>query len=58
MEGILSERDLRARTGTVLQHWPQATSQLWDVVANAMSPDPLVLKTGSPLHRAVDIFED
>ncbi|MCY1074312.1 FG-GAP-like repeat-containing protein [Archangium lansingense] len=38
--------------------WPQAETQLRDVVANLMSPDPYVLKTGSPVQRAMEIFED
>jgi CBS domain-containing protein len=58
LEGILSERDLRARIGVDLQHWTQAESQLRDVVANAMSPDPLVVQAGSSLRTAMDIFED
>ncbi|PTL77805.1 HPP family protein [Vitiosangium sp. GDMCC 1.1324] len=56
--GILSERDLRARIGVDLQHWTQAESQLRDVVANGMSPDPLVVRAGSPMKTAMDIFED
>jgi CBS domain-containing protein len=56
--GMLSERDLRARLGDDLKDWYRHPREVEDVVANAMTPDPMTLSAGVPLEKALAVFED
>src|SRR3990172_916566 len=48
--GMLSERDLRARLGVDVDGFPDATVEaLTELVSEAMTPDPISVRTGTPL---------
>ncbi|MBI5547566.1 MAG: CBS domain-containing protein, partial [Deltaproteobacteria bacterium] len=55
--GILSERDLRGRLGAEQREWAHAAREaLEETVGNLMTPDPVLLRAGTPLTRAVEVF--
>ncbi len=57
--GILSERDLRERLGGESREWPHAAREaLEERLGNVMTPDPLALRSGTPVARALEIFTD
>jgi CBS domain-containing protein len=57
--GILSERDLRERLGGKAREWPHAAREaLEERLGNVMTPDPLALRTGTPVARALELFTD
>jgi CBS domain-containing protein len=59
LAGMLSERDLRSRLGTEAAAFFGATLEaLQEPVAEAMTPDPLFVRTGAPLADALRIFAD
>jgi CBS-domain-containing membrane protein len=55
--GILSDRDVRTALGDpieAVQSWPRPAAQLR--VSNAMTPDPIVVRTDAPLAVAVALL--
>jgi CBS-domain-containing membrane protein len=57
--GMLSERDLRAHLGSELAGLPHATLEaLSEPVSEAMTPDPLTVRSGAPLLTLLDAFTD
>lgn len=57
--GIISERDLRQRLGGTSREWPGAAREvLAERLGEVMTPDPLTLRSGTPLARALELFTD
>jgi CBS domain-containing protein len=55
--GMLSERDLRSHLGTEVAAFTDATLEALDeLVSEAMTPDPISVRTGTPLSEALAIF--
>ncbi len=55
--GMLSERDLRARLGVDVDGFPDATLEaLTELVSEAMTPDPISIRTGTPLGDVLETF--
>jgi CBS domain-containing protein len=59
LAGMISERDLRSRLGTEASAFLGATLEaLQEPIADAMTPDPLFVRTGAPLADVLPIFAD
>ncbi|HEX5746284.1 MAG TPA: CBS domain-containing protein [Archangium sp.] len=57
--GIISERDLRQRLGGTAREWPRAAHEvLEERVGEMMTPEPLFLRSGASLGRALELFTD
>jgi CBS domain-containing protein len=57
--GILSERDLRQRLGGKAPEWPHAAREaLEERLGDVMTQEPLTLRSGTPVARALEIFTD
>ncbi len=57
--GMISERDLRARLGTDLARFADATTDaLAEPVLEAMTPDPVALPPTATLAQALAVFAD
>ncbi|WP_375772549.1 CBS domain-containing protein [Archangium gephyra] len=57
--GIISERDLRQRLGGTAREWPRAAQEvLEERLGEVMTADPLFLRSGTPLARALELFTD
>jgi acetoin utilization protein AcuB len=57
--GIISERDLRARLGTDLYGFTQATVEaLSEPVSGVMTPDPIAVPVGTPTADVLETFAD
>jgi len=57
--GILSERDLRERIGGDPREWFHAAAEaLQDEVGRVMTPDPIVVRSGSSLTDALETLEN
>lgn len=57
--GIISERDLRARLGTDLYGFTQATVEaLSEPVSGVMTPDPIAVRVGTRTAEVLDTFAD
>jgi CBS domain-containing protein len=57
--GMISERDLRARLGTDVRRFADATADaLAEPVLEAMTPDPVSLPPTATLARALEVFAD
>jgi len=57
--GIISERDLRARLGTDLYGFTQATVEaLSEPVSGVMTPDPITVRAGTRTAQVLDSFAD
>jgi len=57
--GIISERDLRARLGTDLYGFTQATVEaLSEPVSGVMTPDPITVPLGTRTAAVLDTFAD
>lgn len=55
--GILSERDLRSRLGTDLLDFEDATLEaLSESVSEAMTPDPISVRSGASLEDVLEAF--
>jgi acetoin utilization protein AcuB len=55
--GMLSERDLRSRLGADVQGFPHATLEaLSEPVSEAMTPDPITVRSGTPLDDVLETF--
>ncbi|WPB73379.1 CBS domain-containing protein [Archangium violaceum] len=57
--GLISERDLRQRLGGTPRQWPRAAREvLEERLDEVMTPDPLALRSGTPVARALELFTD
>ncbi len=57
--GMISERDLRARLGTDVARFADATADaLAEPVLEVMTPDPVSLPPGATLAQALEVFAD
>ncbi len=57
--GMISERDLRARLGTDVARFEDATADaLAEPVLEAMTPDPVSLPATATLAQALEVFAD
>lgn len=57
--GMISERDLRARLGTELEHFASAALDLLsEEVEGTMRPDPLTVPTTASVRDALEILTD
>jgi CBS domain-containing protein len=57
--GMISERDLRARLGTDVRRFADATADaLTEPVLEAMTPDPVSLPPTATLAQALEVFAD
>lgn len=55
--GIISERDVRTHLGMDVAGFPDATLEaLSEPVSEAMTPDPISVKTGTPLGEVLETF--
>lgn len=53
--GMLSERDLRTRLGVEMEgFWDATLEALSEPVSEAMTPDPVSVRSGTPLAKALD----
>ena len=57
--GMVSERDLRARLGSELEGLPHARLDTLTLpVSEAMTPDPLTVRAGTPLTEVLQLFTE